>query len=143
MPAKPRPTIDTYPYATTITTRWMDNDIYGHINNVTFYSFFDTAANRFLIERGGLDIASGPVIALVVESTCSYHAPLSYPNGVRAGVRVAHLGNRAVTYDIAIFSDRDPIAAANGTFVHVFVDRETRQPTMMPAAIRAALQTLQ
>jgi acyl-CoA thioester hydrolase len=83
------------------------------------------------------------VEAFGVESHCSYHAPLSYPHGVRAGVRVANLGNRAVTYDIAIFSDRDPVAAANGTFVHVFVDRTTRQPTMMPAAIRAALQTLQ
>ncbi|HUS29195.1 MAG TPA: thioesterase family protein [Kofleriaceae bacterium] len=143
MPAKERPTIDTYPYATAITTRWMDNDIYGHINNVTFYSFFDTAANKFLIDRGGLDIANDPVIALVVESNCSYHAPLAYPANIRAGVRVAHLGNRAVTYDIAIFSDRDPAAAANGKFVHVFVDRATRQPTMIPAAIRKALQTLQ
>jgi len=143
MPAKHRPTIDTYPYATPITTRWMDNDIYGHINNVTFYSFFDTAANRFLIEKGGLDIAGSSVIALVVESNCSYHAPLTYPQGVLAGVRVAHLGNRAVTYDIAIFSDRDPAAAANGKFVHVFVDRATRQPTMIPATIRAALQSLQ
>ena len=143
MPPKDRPTIDTYPYATPITTRWMDNDIYGHINNVTFYSFFDSAANRFLIERGGLDIANGPVIALVVESTCSYHAPLAYPTNVRAGVRVAHLGNRSVTYDIAIFSDRDPNAAANGKFIHVFVDRATRQPTMIPAGIRAALQSLQ
>lgn len=142
MPEKVRPTIDTYPYATPITTRWMDNDIYGHINNVTFYSFFDTAANRFLIERGGLDIVNGDVIGLVVESRCTYHAPLAYPQGVRAGVRVANLGNRSVTYDIAIFSDRDSVAAANGTFVHVFVDRATRQPTMIPVSIRAALQSL-
>jgi len=142
MPAKDRPTIDTYPYAAPITTRWMDNDIYGHINNVTFYSFFDTAANRFLIERGGLDIVNGPVIGLVVESHCAYHAPLAFPANILAGVRVAHLGNRSVTYDIAIFSDRDTQAAANGTFVHVFVDRETRQPTMIPAGIRAALQSL-
>jgi acyl-CoA thioester hydrolase len=143
MPEKVRPTIDTYPYATAITTRWMDNDIYGHINNVTFYSFFDTAANRFLIDRGGLDIENGPVIGLVVESHCSYHAPLAFPQNIRAGVRVAHLGNRAVTYDIAIFSDRDPLAAANGSFVHVFVERATRQATMIPAQIRAALESLQ
>jgi acyl-CoA thioester hydrolase len=142
MAEKIRPTIDTYPFATPITTRWMDNDIYGHINNVTFYSFFDTAANRFLIERGGLDIVKDPVIALVVESHCAYHAPLAFPSNVRAGLRVANLGNRSVTYDIAIFSDRDPLAAANGKFVHVFVDRETRQATMISAGIRAALQSL-
>jgi acyl-CoA thioester hydrolase len=142
MPEKPRPTLDRYPYVTAITTRWMDNDVYGHINNVAFYSFFDTAANRFLIERGGLDIRTSEVIALVVESTCAYHAPLAYPQELRAGVRVAHLANRAVTYDIAIFSDRDPSAAANGTFVHVFVERATRRPTLIPPSIRAALQTL-
>ena len=142
MPDKTRPTIDLYPYVTAITTRWMDNDIYGHINNVTFYSFFDSAANRFLIERGGLDIAAGPVIGLVVESNCRYHAPLAYPQGIRAGVRVANLGNRAVTYDISIFSENDSLAAANGTFVHVFVDRATRQPTPIPDGLRAALQSL-
>jgi acyl-CoA thioester hydrolase len=142
MPDKTRPTIDHYPYVTPITTRWMDNDIYGHINNVAFYSFFDSAANRFLIERGGLDIAAGPIIGLVVESNCRYHAPLAYPQAVRAGVRVAHLGNRAVTYDIAIFADDDATAAANGTFVHVFVDRATRQPTPIPDRLRAALQSL-
>ena len=142
MPEKARPTIDRYPYVTAITTRWMDNDVYGHINNVAFYSFFDTAANRFLIERGGLDIQASDVIALVVESTCAYHVPVAYPQELRAGVRVALLGNRAVTYDIAIFSDRDAAAAANGTFVHVFVDRATRRPTMIPESIRAALQTL-
>ena len=142
MPDKTRPTIELYPYVTPITTRWMDNDIYGHINNVAFYSFFDSAANRFLIERGGLDIAGGSIIGLVVESKCRYHAPLAYPQGVRAGVRVAHLGNRAVTYDIAIFDDVDSLAAANGTFVHVFVDRATRQPTPIPDPLRAALQSL-
>src|SRR6187551_3354949 len=92
----PRPTLDSYPHVTAITTRWMDNDVYGHINNVTYYSFFDTAANQFLIERGGLDIAAGPVIGLVVESRCTYHAPLAYPQTLRAGVRVDRLGNRAV-----------------------------------------------
>jgi len=134
-----RPTIDAYPYVTSITTRWMDNDIYGHINNVAYYSFFDSAANRFLIERGSLDIAGGPVIGLVVESKCAYHAPLAYPQNLRAGVRVDHLGNRAVTYGIAIFADSEPRAAAHGHFVHVFVDRVTRAPTPIPAAVRAAL----
>lgn len=137
-----RPTLDAYPYVTAITTRWMDNDIYGHINNVAYYSFFDTAANQFLIERGGLDIAAGPVIGLVVESRCAYHAPLAFPQRVRAGVRVDHLGNRAVTYGIAIFADGDHRAAAHGHFVHVFVDRATRTPTAVPALLRAALASI-
>jgi acyl-CoA thioester hydrolase len=138
----PRPTLDAYPYRTAITTRWMDNDIYGHINNVAYYSFFDTAANQFLIERGQLDIATGPVIGLVVESKCAYHAPLAYPQPLRAGVRVDHLGTRAVTYGIAIFDAHDERAAAHGHFVHVFVDRVTRAPTPIPAALRAALASI-
>ncbi len=137
-----RPAIDAYPYVTAITTRWMDNDIYGHVNNVAYYSFFDTAANRFLIERGGLDIADGAVIGLVVESHCVYHAPLAYPEPLRAGVRVDKLGNRAVTYGIAIFSERDDRAAAHGHFVHVFVERASRTPTPIPPMLRAALETL-
>jgi acyl-CoA thioester hydrolase len=137
-----RPTIDAYPYLTPITTRWNDNDIYGHINNVAFYSFFDTAANRYLIERGGLDIANGTIIGLVVESKCSYHAPLTYPQPLRAGVRVDRLGNRAVTYGIAIFDEHDARAAAHGHFVHVFVDRATRTPTAIPAQLRAALEAI-
>ena len=136
-----RPRIDDYPYVTEITTRWMDNDIYGHVNNVAYYSFFDTAANRFLIERGKLDIAAGPVIGLVVESKCTYHAPLAYPEPVRAGVRVDRLGNRAVTYGIAIFGAED-VAAAHGYFVHVFVERATRTATPIPAELRAALAKL-
>jgi acyl-CoA thioester hydrolase len=141
MPSE-RPTIDAYRYITPITTRWMDNDIYGHINNVAYYSFFDTAANRFLIERGGLDIATAPVIGLVVESKCEYHAALTYPEALRAGVRVDRLGNRAVTYGIAIFPEREDRAAAHGYFVHVFVDRVTRLPTPIPGPLRAALETL-
>lgn len=141
MPAE-RPTLAAYPYTTLITTRWMDNDIYGHINNVAYYSFFDTAANRFLIERGGLDIATSPVIGLVVESKCAYHAPLAYPQELRAGVRVDKLGNRAVTYGIAIFAAGDELAAAHGHFVHVFVDRVTRTPTAIPAPMRQALASL-
>lgn len=137
-----RPTLDEYPYVTAITTRWMDNDIYGHVNNVAYYSFFDSAANQFLIERGGLDIAGGSVIGLVVESKCAYHAPLAYPQRLRAGVRVDTLGNRAVTYGIAIFSIDDERAAAHGHFVHVFVDRATRTPTPIPAELRAALETI-
>ncbi len=138
-----RPTIETYPFITRITTRWMDNDVYGHINNVAYYSFFDTAANQFLIERGGLDIATSPVIGLVVESKCVYHAPLAYPQRLRVGVRVDKLGNRAVTYGIAIFADgADQRAAAHGHFVHVFVDRETRTPVTIPDALRSALSSI-
>jgi acyl-CoA thioester hydrolase len=137
-----RPLLSDYPYVTTITTRWMDNDIYGHVNNVAYYSFFDSAANQFLIERGKLDIVAGPVIGLVVESHCNYHAPLAYPEVVRAGVRVDKLGNRAVTYGIAIFG-ADERAAAHGHFVHVFVERATRTPTPIPSELRAALAAIE
>jgi acyl-CoA thioester hydrolase len=141
MPAD-RPTLVAYPYVTPITTRWMDNDIYGHINNVAYYSFFDSAANRFLIERGQLDIAAGSVIGIVVESKCQYHAPLAYPQTLRAGVRVDKLGNRAVTYGIAIFDDVSDLAAAHGHFVHVFVDRLTRTPVAIPETLRTALAAI-
>jgi acyl-CoA thioester hydrolase len=141
MPAD-RPTVAAYPYVTAITTRWSDNDIYGHINNVAYYSYFDTAANLYLIHEGGLEIHAGDVIGLVVESRCSYHAPLSYPTPLRAGVRVDKLGNRAVTYGIAIFDDRDDAAAAHGQFVHVFVDRATRKAVPIPPPMRAALERI-
>lgn len=137
-----RPVVSSYPYVTAITTRWSDNDIYGHINNVAYYSFFDTAANHYLIHEGGLDIARGDVIGLVVESHCNYHAPLAYPTRLRAGVRADKLGNRAVTYGIAIFDDRDERAAAHGTFVHVFVDRQTRTPVPIPPSLRSALERI-
>jgi acyl-CoA thioester hydrolase len=136
-----RPQLSAYPYVTAITTRWSDNDIYGHINNVVYYSFFDSAANLYLIEHG-LDIARAGVIGLVVESRCTYHAPLAYPTPVRAGVRVDKLGNRAVTYGIAIFGDGDD-AAAHGQFVHVFVDRQTRTAVPIPPPLRAALEHIQ
>ena len=126
----------------TIPTRWMDNDAYGHVNNVAYYSFFDTAANHFLIHRGGLDIANAAVIGLVVESKCNYHAPLAYPEPLRAGVRVDKLGNRAVTYGIAIFKESGDEAAAHGHFVHVFVDRVTRAPVAIPPPLREALETI-
>src|SRR5258705_7709864 len=141
MPSE-RPTIADYPYHTPITTRWIDNDIYGHINNVAYYSFFDSAANRFLIEEGGLDIAHGDVIGLVVETHCQFHAPLGYPAALRARVRADKLGNRAVTYGLAIFDNREPLAAAHGYVVHVFVERATRRPIAIPAALRAALERI-
>ncbi len=137
-----RPTRSAYRYHTAITTRWSDNDIYGHVNNVAYYSFFDTAANLYLINEGGLDIAAADVIGIVVESKCHYHAPLAYPQPLAAGVRVDKLGNRSVTYGIAIFDEHSLEAAAHGHFVHVFVDRATRQPVPIPARIRAALEKI-
>jgi len=122
-----------------ISTRWMDNDVYGHVNNVTYYSYFDTAANLYLIQEGGLDIGASDVIGLVAESSCSYRAPLAYPEALRAGLRVDKLGNRSVTYGIAIFSGKTEIAAASGSFVHVFVDRASRAPVTIPERIRSAL----
>ncbi|RKH54079.1 acyl-CoA thioesterase [Corallococcus sp. AB050B] len=120
----------------------MDNDVYGHINNVTYYSYFDTVANHYLIHEGGLDIHAGEVIGLVVESKCAYHAPLAYPDRLRAGLRVDRLGNRSVTYGIAIFKEGEEQAAAHGHFVHVFVDRKTRKAVAMPDRLREALEKL-
>ena len=136
-----RPTRAHYPYQTAITTRWNDNDIYGHINNVAYYAFFDSAANRYLIAEGGLDLHAATVIGVVVESKCNYHAPLAYPQPLTAGVRVDKLGNRSVTYGIAIFGDGE-LAAAHGHFVHVFVDRATRKPVEIPAQMRVALEKI-
>jgi len=137
-----RPTLAAYPYRAPITTRWSDNDIYGHVNNVTYYSYFDSAANLFLIREGGLDIANGDIIGLVVESHCQFHAPLTYPEELVAGVRVDKLGNRAVTYGLAIFATGSELAAASGYVVHVFVDRATRKPAAIPDRLRTALMTI-
>ncbi|GAA1948654.1 thioesterase family protein [Nocardioides panacihumi] len=138
-----RPAYGDYPHHAELTTRWMDNDVYGHVNNVTYYSYFDTVANAYLIEAGGLDIEHAPVIGLVVESGCSYHAPVAFPQRLRAGLRVDRLGTRAVTYGIAIFTADDDEAVAHGHFVHVFVDRETRTSTPIPDALRDALAAIQ
>jgi len=141
MPAD-RPALAAYPYVTQISTRWSDNDLYGHVNNVVYYSYFDSAANLYLISEGGLDIARGDVIGVVVDSRCTYHAPLSYPEPVRAGVRVDKLGNRSVTYGIAIFAAADDAAAAHGQLTHVFVDRHTRKAVAVPASLRTALERI-
>lgn len=125
-----------------ITTRWMDNDVYGHVNNVVYYSYFDTVVNRYLIERGVLDIHRGAVIGLVVETGCHYFAPLAFPETVHAGLRVARLGTSSVRYEVALFGGDAPLAAAQGHFVHVYVDRESRRPAALPPPLRAALQDL-
>ncbi len=131
-----------YKYFVTITTRWMDNDAYGHVNNVTYYSWFDTAANHYLVHEGGLDIHTSPVIGVVVESGCRYHEPVAYPDPVEVGVRVDELRTRAVRYGIAVFRPSAEEAIAEGHFVHVFVDRTTRKPVAIPDAMRAALERL-
>jgi len=137
--SRPRPNLSGYPYVVPIATRWMDNDVYGHVNNVTYYSYFDSAANLFLIREGGLDIHAADVIGVVVESACHYHAAVAYPDALRAGVRVDKLGARSVTYGIAIFPESGDDAAAHGHFVHVFVDRASRKPVAIPEPMRAAL----
>jgi acyl-CoA thioester hydrolase len=125
-----------------ITTRWSDNDIYGHVNNVTYYSYFDTAANRYLIEEGGLDISDGSIVGYVVNSGCEYHSPITYPEAIEAGVRVDRLGNSSVQYGIAIFRSGEGQAAAHGHFVHVFVDRAADKSVPIPAGLRQALERL-
>ncbi len=126
-----------------ITTRWSDNDIYGHVNNVTYYSYFDTAANRYLIEEGGLDISDGSIVGYVVSSGCEYHSPVTYPEQLEAGLRVDKLGNSSVQYGIAIFRAGEPLAAAHGYFVHVFVERAANRSVPIPEALRTALERLQ
>jgi acyl-CoA thioester hydrolase len=138
----PRETRDRYPHLTVIDTRWMDNDAYGHVNNVVYYSLFDTAVNRWLIERGLLDITASAAIGLVVETGCRYFRPLTFPDRVTAGLRVAHLGTSSVRYEIALFRNDDSEPAAAGHFVHVYTDRATRRPTPIPDPVRRALATL-
>ena len=125
-----------------IGTRWSDNDVYGHVNNVVYYSWFDTAVNAHLIEQGALDIHAGPVIGLVIETQCNYFAPLAVPQTVWAGLRVAHLGSSSVRYEVGLFADGEDLAAACGHFVHVYVDRETRRPVSLPDVLKTTLETL-
>ena len=131
-----------YGVSYTITTRWMDNDAYGHANNVVYYSWFDTAVNRFLIEAGVLDIARSPAIGLVAETGCRYHSSLGYPDAVTIGLRVARLGTSSVRYELAAFRNDAPQASADGHFVHVYVDRATQRPVPIPSDARAAMQRL-
>lgn len=129
-----------YRHFLTIQTRWMDNDVYGHVNNVVYYAYFDTVVNEYLIRAGVLDIHAGDVIGLVVETGCRYHASVAFPDLVTAGLRVSKLGNSSVRYEIAIFRNDEDQAAAEGHFVHVYVDAATRRPTPIPPSLRAALE---
>ncbi len=135
-------TREAYPHVETLQTRWADNDIYGHVNNVEYYAFFDTVINRWLIREGGLDIHSGDVIGVCAESHCTYRDGLAFPDDVEAGLRVGKLGNSSVTYEIALFAVGATEPAATGWFVHVFVDAESRRPARMPPRLRESLERL-
>jgi len=127
---------------TAIPTRWLDNDNYGHVNNVVYYSYFDTAVNQFLIERGVLDIHHGPVVGYVVDSGCAYFSPVSFPDVVHAGIRVAKLGNSSVRYEIALYRNDDALPCAAGHFVHVYVERSSNRSSPIPGPVRDVLATL-
>ena len=143
-PPAPKPTPEprsAYRVFRSISTRWMDNDAYGHVNNVVYYSWFDTAVNAYLIEQGALDIHAGDTIGLVIETQCNYFAPLAFPQTVQVGIRVARLGTSSVRYEVGIFGEGE-MTAAKGHFVHVYVDRHTRRPTALPSHLKTVLETL-
>ncbi|QRF59688.1 MULTISPECIES: thioesterase family protein [Variovorax] len=132
----------SYPVFRSIPTRWMDNDMYGHVNNVVYYSWFDTAVNALLIERGALDIHQGSTIGFVVETQCNYFAPLAFPQTVEAGIRVAQAGRSSVRYEVGLFAQGADTAAAQGHFVHVYVDRTTQRPVPLPEALQRVVDSL-
>ena len=147
LPTAPRPQAEcraAYQAWRDIGTRWSDNDLYGHVNNVVYYSWFDTAVNGLLIERGALDIHAGSVIGLVIETHCNYFAPLAFPQTVAAGIRVAHVGASSVRYEVGLFAGDDASlpCAAKGHFIHVYVDRATRRPVPLPEKLLNVLETL-
>ncbi len=142
MPEQPKHLRRDYKHFQPITTRWHDNDIYGHVNNVVYYGFFDTAVNYYLIQQGGLDIQDGDIVGFVVSSACDYFASIAYPDLIEVGLRVARLGNSSVQYELAIFREGEQEACAAGRFVHVFVERASNRPTAIPGRLRAALEAL-
>ncbi len=141
MPLKDE-TRDAYVHFQAIPTRWMDNDVYAHVNNVVYYSFFDTVVNQWLIERGLLDYERSRTIGLVVETSCAYYEPVAFPDVIHAGLRVGHVGRSSVRYEVGLFRNGGATAAAAGHFIHVYVDRETRRPAPLEDRFRAALETL-
>jgi acyl-CoA thioester hydrolase len=132
----------SFPHFLAIQTRWMDNDSYGHVNNVQYYSYFDTAVNQFLVARGVLDIRDGEVVGFVVDSGCSYFSPVAFPDLVHVGIRVTKLGNSSVRYEIGIYRNDDQTPAAVGHFVHVYVERSSNRSVQIPAAVRSVLETI-
>ena len=133
---------DLYQYFVSIGTRWTDNDVYGHVNNATYYNYFDTTANDYLIRVGGLDIHRGEVIGFVVASSCQYKKPIAFPDQLEVGIRVIRLGQRSVEYGLAIFKAGEQTGVAFGTFTHVFVSRQTGQAVPIPGELRVALSRL-
>ncbi len=131
-----------YPHFRLIPTRWMDNDVYGHVNNVVYYSWFDTVVNRYLIDEGALDIPSSPVIGFVVATSCGYFSSIAFPDDVHAGLRVAQIGTSSVRYEIGLFRNSDPHPAAAGEFTHVYVDRGSKRPIALPQPLREALRRI-
>jgi acyl-CoA thioester hydrolase len=131
-----------YRHFITIPTRWMDNDVYGHVNNVQYYSYFDTAVNRYLIDQGALDINRSDVIGLVVETQCKYYRSIAFPEDVIAGVSVAKIGNSSVRYEVGLFKEGDDNVVAQGHFVHVYVDRSSQRPVSLPTVLRAVLEKI-
>lgn len=142
MPKAEAPSRKDYSWFTAITTRWSDNDIYGHVNNVIYYSYFDSVANRYLIDEGGLNIHDGDTVGLVVNSGCDYYTPVAYPEALQGALRVDRLGNSSVQYGIGIFREGVDLACANGTFTHVFVDRASSRPVPIPPKMREALAAI-
>jgi acyl-CoA thioester hydrolase len=139
-PLKPKHVRKDYAVSYPITTRWMDNDVYGHVNNVTYYSYFDTVANTFLIEQAGLDIHNGKSIGYIVQSECFYHSAVAYPDKIEGAFKVIRIGNSSVQYGVAIFKQGEDIACAHGTMTHVFVDRKTQKPVSIDGDFRTALE---
>ena len=139
---KPETTRTDYKHILPLQTRWADNDVYGHVNNVAYDAYFDTIVNEYLIDAGALDIHGGAVIGLVVETGCRYFAPLEFPQKLDGALRVAKIGNSSVRYELAIFRAGDDAPAAEGHFVHVYVDRQTRKPVSLPQALRTALEKI-
>ncbi len=142
MTAKQPDTRTCYVHFSRITTRWNDNDVYGHVNNVVYYSYFDTVVNKFLIDGRSLDLQQSSIVGLVVETQCQYFRPITFPDTVDAGIRVAKLGTSSVRYEIGLFRNDDQSAAARGHFVHVYVDRVTNKPVPIPDGTRVLLSTL-
>lgn len=134
--------LSAFPHSRTLQTRWADNDLYGHINNVVYYSYFDTVVNSYLIEAGALDPQASKVIGLVVDTRCHYFRPLAFPQSLIGALRTARIGTSSITYEVGIFAAGAEEAAAQGHFVHVYVDRETRRPVKLPDKLRAAVTTL-
>lgn len=133
---------EDYKYFNPITTRWMDNDVFGHVNNVTYYSYFDTTANQYLIEQADFDIHNAPIVGFVVHSNCNYLSPIAYPDKIEAGLYVKKIGNSAVTYGVGVFKKGENTASAFGEFVHVFVNRKEKKSVSIPEKMRIAMEKL-